>query len=75
MMQQRNQLIRQLDVLARDVGIEAEAQSCLVLAAVVEWLISVGHGDVKLSAFQHMLGAKFRTDSVVSVGTENKTVD
>jgi hypothetical protein len=67
-----DELNSELDELRQEIGPEAWSSTCRVLAAVVRWLRLAGHGDVKLSAMNHVLGEKFRVDSVVTVGGKIK---
>jgi hypothetical protein len=61
----RQQLADELERLGRERGRAAESAARLVMAEVVRWLRSEGHGEVRLSAVDHVLSLKFRVDTVI----------
>lgn len=56
---------REMKMLLDKAGPEAASRAYLVLSDVIRWLHRHGHGDIKLSAINHMLASKFRVDTVV----------
>jgi len=58
---------KEMEALKREAGDKAEMRNYQVLVELVRWLRKEGHGNVKLSAVDHILGAKFRTDTIITV--------
>ena len=67
-MNPRTTFDQEMEALNKKAGPEAASRAYLVLSDVIRWLHDHGHGDIKLSAINHMLGSKFRVDSVFDVG-------
>ena len=66
-MHARELLIIELGRLAGEFGPTAEVRALIVLAEVIRWLRQHGHGDITLSAQNHLFGKKFRSNTVISV--------
>jgi hypothetical protein len=54
--------------LERRKGVATVDETYSLFSHLVRWLIEQGHGTVTLSAIDSGFGAKFRTDTVVTVG-------
>lgn len=57
----------EMRLLERKVGQDAIDRTYCVLTLLLRWLRCHGHGDVTLSAINHMFGAKIRGDTVFTV--------
>ena len=66
----RNELDDELAALGSARGRDSEIRLRRVLAEVVRWVCTIGHGDIKLSVLGHLVSLKVRIDSVVTVRGE-----
>lgn len=66
-MSELRKLENQIVLLKREHGDVAARDTCDVLEAFVRWVRTEGHGNVTLSAFDHKVSRKFRTETVVTV--------
>lgn len=57
----------QMELLRAEFGQHAIEQAYLILGRVIVWLREHGHGEVRLSAIDHIFASKFRGDTVFSV--------
>ena len=58
------QFEEEMKLLRRDAGRDSVDRAYRVLALVLRWLRCHGHGNLQLSAVNHMLGTKIRGDTV-----------
>ena len=56
----------EMNMLRQQFGWEAEARLYLVMAAVAKWVRDAGHGNVTLSAVNHILGQKIRIETIIT---------
>jgi len=58
---------REVAALKDEVGGKAVDRAYLVFAITIQWLRQWGHGNLILSAIDHVFGLKIRADTVFSV--------
>ena len=61
----------EVSALEEQAGSKAKTRTYQVLSEVVRWLRQSGHGNVTLSAVNNYLGAKIRTETIISVDSDN----
>ena len=59
-------LREEIKSLEREFGAKAKLRLCRNLTAVVRWVRESGHGNVTLSAVDHLLGPKIRTETIIT---------
>lgn len=67
MLSPRAEFEEQMKLLNVEFGQRATEQAYLIFGKVIAWLRKHGHGDVRLSAIDHIFASKFRGDTVFSV--------
>lgn len=60
----------QIAELEKRFGSKAKIRTYQVLTEVVRWLRVSGHGNLTLSAMDHLLGQKIRTETIITTGKE-----
>lgn len=63
----RSRFDQEMRALQDAVGATAARRAYYVFASVVRWLRCYGHGDVRLSAIDHLFALKIRCDTVHDV--------
>ncbi|OHB54308.1 MAG: hypothetical protein A2173_11265 [Planctomycetes bacterium RBG_13_44_8b] len=63
---------RQIDELEKRFGIKTKERTYQVLTEVVRWLDESGHGNITLSAVDHLLGQKLRAETIITTNGEFK---
>lgn len=72
MFKERKKFVKEIKMLESNHGIETVGQTYLVLSEVLKWLNHFGHGEITLSAIEHRLGKKFRTNTVHTIILEKE---
>jgi len=60
----------QIAELEKQFGSKAKIRTYQVLTEVVRWLRISGHGNLTLSAVEHLLGQKICTKTIITTGKE-----
>ena len=63
---------RQIAELERRCGPKTKLRTYQVLTEVVRWLHESGHGNITLSAVDHLLGQKIRAETIITTDGELK---
>jgi hypothetical protein len=69
-MTNEKRLKNEITKLKQECGPKAQTRTCQVLAEVVKWLRENGHGNVTLSAVNHLLGEKIKTETVITAAKD-----
>ena len=59
-------LLKEVDLIGQQYGEKAQARTCEVLKEVAIWTRINGHGNITLSAVNHLLGNKIRTETIIT---------
>jgi hypothetical protein len=62
----------QLAELEKRFGPKTKLRTYQVLTEVVRWLDESGHGNITLSAVDHLLGQKIRAETIITTNGEMK---
>jgi len=63
---------RQIAELEKRFGPRTKVRTYQVLTEVVKWLHESGHGNITLSAVDHLLGQKIRAETIITTDGELK---
>jgi hypothetical protein len=61
-----------LTELEKRYGPKTKLRTYQVLTEVVKWLDESGHGNITLSAVDHLLGQKIRAETIITTNGEMK---
>jgi len=62
----------QIAELEKRFGPKTRLRTYQVLTEVVKWLRESGHGNITLSAVNHLLGQKIRAETIITTNGELK---
>ena len=58
---------QEIEALKEKTGEEAAARALLVFSEATHWLREWGHGDLTISAVNHIFGLKIRANTVICI--------
>lgn len=65
---ERSAFDREMELLTREVSEASALRAYTLFVQVLRWLRLQGHGELRFSAIDHMVGTKIRLDTVVTLG-------
>ena len=63
---------KQITELEKRFGPQTKLRTYQVLTEVVKWLHESGHGNVTLSAIDHLFGQKIRAETIITTNGQLK---
>lgn len=58
---------REFEALKKEKGLESATRALLVFSKALCWLRQWGHGNLTLSAVDHLFGLKLRGDTIMTI--------
>jgi len=58
-------LLEEIEHLGQKHGLKAQIRTCQVLTEIVRWAKESGHGNITLSAIDHIFSEKIKTETYI----------